>query len=310
MIITVTMNPAIDKTVEIGEFVHGGLNRIQKVVLDAGGKGINVSKTIKALGGDSIATGFLGGNTGKNLQQMITDLELTADFVKIEEETRTNTKVLEMNGCVTELNESGPCISEGEKALLLEKLMKYAKKDTFVVLSGSVPKGIEKDMYQVITEKMHEKGAKVFVDADGELFSRALMAKPDIVKPNQMELELYFGKKFSNKEELLSAAKDILELGIEIVIISMGAEGAYFLSKEKAVYCPGIAVEAHSTVGAGDAMVAAFTYGMSIHKDFEECAKLAVAVSAGAVTTVGTKAPQKELVLELMKKVKTEYLWL
>lgn len=306
MIVTVTMNPAIDKTVEVETFVHGGLNRVKHIIVDAGGKGINVSKTIKALGGDSIATGFIGGTNGIAFANMLESDNVSAKFVQVGGETRINTKIAEVDGTVTELNEAGPEISEEEQKELEEQLMQYAMEGTWFVLSGSVPAGISKTIYGDIIQKLHEKGAKVFLDADGELFTQALAAKPDVIKPNRVELEKYIGADHSlTEEELLSVGKDLLEQGIETVIISLGHEGALFLTKEQSLKCPALSVPVHSTVGAGDALVAAFTYGMDKGEDFESCAKLGIATSAGAVSTDGTKPPTRQMVEELLQHVRT-----
>ncbi|MBO5486269.1 MAG: 1-phosphofructokinase, partial [Eubacterium sp.] len=139
MIVTVTMNPAIDKTVDIERLEYGGLNRISHVEMDAGGKGINVSKTIHELGGESIVTGFIAGNTGKIIQNVMDEWQIKSDFVEVEGETRTNTKVYESTGSLTELNEPGPEIKEADLQQLLKKLEGYAKEDTLFVLAGSVP---------------------------------------------------------------------------------------------------------------------------------------------------------------------------
>lgn len=305
MIVTVTMNPAIDKTVDIEGFVHGGLNRVKHIIMDAGGKGINVSKTIKALGGDSIATGFLGGNNGNAIVNMLASDEVNAEFVTVAGETRINTKIAEADGTVTELNEAGPQVSENELKNLEEQLMQYAKEGTWFVLSGSVPTGVSKTVYGDIIQKVHEKGAKVFLDADGELFTQSLAAKPDVIKPNRVELEKYIGADHSlTEEELLKVGKNLLDMGIGTVIISLGHEGALFLTKEQSLKCPAISVEVHSTVGAGDALVAAFTYAMDKGEDFESCAKLGIATSAGAVSTEGTKPPTRQKVDELIRLVK------
>ena len=174
MIVTVTMNPAIDKTVDITRLEKGDLNRIKRVEMDAGGKGVNVSKTIRALGGDSIATGFIGGNSGIIIKNVLSELGITTDFVMVEGETRTNLKVVEEKGDVTELNEPGPQVSAGQLEELICRLEGYAAKDTLFVLAGSIPAGVPKDVYRKITERVHEKGAKVLLDADGELFSEPL----------------------------------------------------------------------------------------------------------------------------------------
>ncbi len=160
MIVTVTMNPAIDKTVDIGKFEHGGLNRIKNVEIDAGGKGINVSKTIKELGGETIATGFIGGTTGQLIENVLNEMGIKNDFVKIESPTRTNTKLVEEGGIVTELNEPGPVITEEAMEELLTKLEGYASEETLFVLAGSVPASVDKGIYGKISDAVHKKGAK------------------------------------------------------------------------------------------------------------------------------------------------------
>ncbi len=304
MIITVTMNPAIDKTVDLGHMVHGGLNRVSNVIMDAGGKGINVSKTIKELGGETVATGFIGGVGGILIKKVLEEQNITSDFVEIKSDTRTNLKVVEEDGNVTEFNEPGPLVTDEELQQLIDKLMGYANQDALFVLAGSIPNGISKSIYQSLTFKLREKGAKVFVDADGELFVHALEASPDIIKPNRHELEEYFHKDYRVDEaELVLMSQELFNKGIGMIAVSLGQMGALFLTKDKVLRCPGLKVEAHSTVGAGDAMVAALSYGLDKGLSMEECAKLSVATSAGAVTTRGTKPPKKEYVEELLKKV-------
>lgn len=309
MIITVTMNPAIDKTVEIDSLVEGGLNRIKKVEYDAGGKGINVSKTIRELGGHSIATGFLGGNNGKTIASVLKDKGIDSDFIWVDGETRTNTKVFEENGALTELNEPGPVITEEQIRALMEKLLGYAGIDTLFVLSGSIPAGVPKDTYARIIREVHKKGSKVLLDADGELFRLGVEAAPDMIKPNRVELEEYAGMDYrASGEELLKIAEKFREKGIGTIAVSMGKSGAMFLLEDTAAKCPALNVKAHSTVGAGDAMVAGLAYAWDEKLPADEKIRLCIAVSAGAVTTIGTKPPAKELVEELKKQVTVEYI--
>lgn len=304
MIITVTMNPAIDKTVEVQKLNPGNLNRIKKVEFDAGGKGINVSKTIGELGGESIAVGFLGGNAGAIIEKVLKEKNIKTDFIWVEGETRTNTKVLEENGMVTELNEPGPTVSNKQIEELLHKLDGYAGEDRLFVLSGSIPNGVDKNIYQRIIHLVHQKKAKVLLDADGELFRQSLEAIPDMIKPNRAELEEYAGIDYrATEENLLKIARELLEKGMETVAVSMGKKGAMFLKEDYQVMCPGLSVKAHSTVGAGDAMVAAMAYAWDKGLSNEETVRTCIAASAGAVTTVGTKPPSKELVEHLKTEV-------
>lgn len=309
MIITVTMNPAIDKTVEIEQLVPNGLNRIQKVEYDAGGKGINVSKTIHELGGESLAMGFLGGNAGKTIENVLTSWNIQHDFIWVEGETRTNTKVFEKSGGVTELNEPGPVINEAQVEELIQKICEHTDNETLVVLAGSIPAGVDKNIYAAITESVHEKGGSVLMDADGELFRNALKASPDIIKPNQVELKEYIGADYRlSMGELKALAEKFQNNGIKTVAISMGKGGAMIVRDKFVARCPALSVKAHSTVGAGDAMVAALAYSWDKKLGDEETVRLCMATSAGAVTTVGTKPPARAVVDELIPQVEMEIL--
>lgn len=304
MIITVTMNPAIDKTVEIAKLLPGGLNRIKAVELDAGGKGINVSKTIRELGGESIATGFLGGSAGKTIEEVLDRQGIRHDFVWIEGETRTNTKIAEEDGNVTELNEPGPEIDEEKIEKLIDKLKRYADAGSLFIFSGSIPKGVDRQIYAHMIRMVHERGAEVLLDADGELFRNGLLERPEMVKPNRVELEEYAGLDHkASGEELMELAKELQEKGVRSVAVSMGEEGALFVLEDYRAVSPALPVKVHSTVGAGDAMVAALAYAWEQKMDHEKTVRLCMAASAGAVTTAGTKPPEGKLVKEWMDQV-------
>ncbi|MFI3208644.1 MAG: 1-phosphofructokinase [Eubacteriales bacterium] len=309
MIVTVTMNPAIDKTIDVESLQVGKLNRIKRVEQDAGGKGINVSKTIQSLGGASIATGFAGGNAGRMIENVLKDLGIKTDFVQVEGETRTNTKVIDANSELTELNEPGVVITEEQLTELVQKLEGYANPETLFVIAGSMPAGVPKSTYAELIKKLHDKDAKVLLDADGELFRLGIEAGPDMIKPNRDELAEYAGiEGKASDEELLGIARTFEEKGITTVAISMGSEGAMMIQGENKVKCPVLKIKAHSAVGAGDAMVAAMAFAWEEKLAFEDTVKLCLATSAGAVTTIGTKPPSIEVVEELKKQVVIETL--
>lgn len=304
MIITVTMNPAIDKTVEIPKFIYNGLNRIQRVEYDAGGKGINVSKTICELGGESIATGFIAGNGGRTILNVLHGRGIRCDFVEVEGETRTNTKVIEPDGTLTELNEPGPQITETDMQRLKEKLLGFASPENVFVFAGSIPAGVPKNIYGELITLVKKQGAKVLLDADGEAFREAVEAGPDYIKPNQVELAEYCGLgEDAGCASLIEAAGKLQNKGVGNIVISMGKQGAMFLLDGYKAKCPGLKVKAHSAVGAGDAMVAALSYAQDKGLSKEETVRLCMAVSAGAVTTIGTKPPSRDVVEELIQKV-------
>ncbi len=308
MIVTVTMNPAIDKTMTLPVFVKGGLNRIQTVEADIGGKGINVSKTIRALGGFSAALGLAGGRNGETIEKTLQKMGIRTEFIPLNAETRYNIKIIEKDGCVTELNEPGPEVSKGQIEALLRLMDAYAGWETIFVLSGSIPGGISPDIYAHMIERVHAKGASVLLDADGEAFRLALEAKPDIIKPNRMELETLYGIYSTDQAALRVMGERLLEKGIARAIISLGKEGALFLEKGKALYAKALPVNALSTVGAGDAMAAAIAYAWERNLPMEQYAALAMAASAGAVMTEGTKPPSREMVDILLEQVTLELL--
>lgn len=308
MIITVTLNPAIDKTAAITKKVKaGGLNRLAHTVQDAGGKGINVSKTIHALGGHSVAVGFLGRTGSERILECLEKEEIEQDFILVDGETRTNLKIMDMDGELTEFNEAGPDITDEQVKALLQKLEAYACAENVFVFAGNVPKGVDVSIYQTMIKVVKQKGARAFLDADGELFRNGIQECPYMIKPNEVEAAQYFGQKEKpTMEQLITYGKKFLDMGIEQIMISMGKEGALFFRESKTILCKPLNVLVCSTVGAGDAMVAAAAYAMEQGLCFEETIRLAMAASAGAVMTEGTKPPSLELVQKLKGQVVLE----
>lgn len=304
MIITVTFNPAIDKTAEV-DCVHvGGLNRLKNVRMDAGGKGVNVSKTIQALGGTSLCTGFLAGSSGDYIQSTLNQMHIDNDFVWVEGSTRTNLKVLDEAMELTELNEAGPEIGRAQIDKLINKITSMCNEDTLVVLSGNVSASVDTSIYYEMIQKVKEKKGSVILDADGALFAQGIKAHPMIVKPNKYELALYFGIEGSfTNAQIIEKAKTLLNEDTKLVVVSMGSEGSMFINREGVWQASALRIEAHSSVGAGDAMVAAIAYATKEGCSLEDLIRLSVATSAGAVMTKGTNPASKQIVEDLMKQV-------
>ena len=193
MIVTLTMNPAVDKTVYIDWLRTGQLNRISRKALDAGGKGINAARMLRVLGCECIAAGIAGGSAGRFIEDTLENEGIRTDFLHIEEETRTNEKIIEENGTMTELNEPGPLLTPEILGRCQEKLSAYAGPDTVFVISGSIPQGVSPDYYAHLIRLLKRKGSRVILDADGELLRLGIEAQPDAVKPNLQELSSYFG---------------------------------------------------------------------------------------------------------------------
>lgn len=305
MILTLTMNPAVDKTAEVDTLKVGELNRLNNVMMDAGGKGINVSKTIAQLNGNSIAHGVIAGNSGAFIEEELNRLGIAHDFMKIAGNTRTNLKVLDQDRVLTELNENGPSPSEEELQQLSDHILSSLHSDDILVISGSVPSKVNKDFYYHLILAAKKRQAKVILDADGALFKEGIKAVPHVIKPNRFELCQYFEvEETIDDQGIVALAQRFLAQGVALVAVSMGSDGALFVSKDRAIRVEALNIKAHSSVGAGDAMVAAMAYSFHQGYSLEKLVTLAVATSAGAVMTQGTKPPTKELVESLEKQVK------
>jgi len=309
MIITVTLNPAIDKTIEIDEFKIGNVNRIASTRVDVGGKGINVSKVIKELQNKSLALGFLGGSSGNQIKKYLDDSNIKNDFLSINGETRTNLKIYDkVNNTHTDINENGPSVTLSDITNIKEKIMEYCDEKSLVVLSGSVPTGANSCIYGELIKDIKEKGGKVILDADGDMLMQGMKSGPYLVKPNIDELEKAFGISIDNENKIIETSKKILEYGVKHVVISLGGEGSMFISHDKIAKVAGLKVEVKSTVGAGDSMVAAMAVAIENNYDFEETIKLACATSTANVMTEGTQTGKFEDIEKLKKQISIKYL--
>lgn len=305
MIYTVTLNPAIDKTVVIENFCAGSVNRVVSQREDAGGKGINVSKCLKNLGAETVAVTILAGQTGKRLNAMLKDLKIHMLRIHTEGENRTNLKIIDpVKGENTDINEPGPRIDMEILEQLRKKLSHSVGTGDIVVLSGSLPAGVDKGLYGAWTTCFQSLGACVYLDADGEAMLKGMAAVPYMIKPNNEELAALVGKPSLSQEEMIAEGKRLLDTGIKEIVISLGGDGALFVNADGCFLAEGLKVPVKSTVGAGDAMVAAMAYAQAKKLSREEKIKLAVAMGAASVMQSGTQSPEAQLVWELEKQVK------
>ena len=304
MIITVTLNPAIDKTVTIPNFTAGEVNRIETLRSDVGGKGINVSKCLKELGCGSTAAAFWGGDAGRSGEAQLQQSGVESLPVFIEGTTRTNMKIIDPEQSKnTDINEPGPQIKPEELEQLIQKLDEKLTQGDILVLAGSIPTGIGSNIYQELTTRYKEKGVKIFVDADGISFAKALEAVPYLIKPNIDELSRFAGEKITDIRGILKTVKPLLQSGIQKIVVSMGGQGAVFIQKGRIFIASGIQVPVLSTVGAGDSMVAALAYGEEKGLAETQTYKLAMAMGAASVMCSGTQAPKASSVESLYHMV-------
>lgn len=309
MITTVTLNPALDRTIEVGNFAIGTVNRVSAARLDAGGKGINVSKMIKTLGGGSRALGILSGRSGEYIREYLDRSGIENDFVFTDGETRTNIKIVDsLEHTNTDINEPGPYVPEGKLGELEKKIFGRMDEDTLLVLSGSIPRGVPKDIYRRWTEKAGKSEARVILDCDGELLREGIKGVPYLVKPNIDEMETLLGRSISSLDDMLSSATEIMRLGVAVVVLSLGGDGALFVKDGAAIKAKGIPVEVKSTVGAGDSMVAALAYALESGMDFADAAALSVAAGTAKVTTSGTQPPELSSIIAIKNRVELEFI--
>lgn len=307
MVYTVTLNPAVDKTVEIPGFEAGSVNRIQSLRIDAGGKGINVSKCLQSLGVQSTVCAILGGSSGRKILSLVEDMGLTVLSTSVSGETRTNLKIVDvMKQSNTDINEPGPEVAKEIFDELRREITRRIVPGDVVILSGSLPKGADAGLYREWIEHFGSMGAKVLLDADGEPMRSGVQALPYMIKPNDLELSRLVGRELATEDDLIAAGKQLQNTGIREVLISRGEKGALYLTQEGIFRADGVKVSVLSTVGAGDSMVAAVAYGFEKKMCARERLQLAVAMGSASVTCSGTQAPPAELVWNLFHNVRVQ----
>lgn len=304
MIITVTLNPALDKTAQVPRLALDTVNRITTLRTDPGGKGINVSKTIAAFGGDSIAMGLLGGGSGRAILTALEEMGLDCRFVTIPGETRTNLKLIDpVQHTHTDINEPGAPVSREHLTKLLEQLCNTIQPGDLVVLSGSLPVGAPIDTYRTWIEVCHQAGAQVFLDADGVALQEGWKGGPWLIKPNSDELSHLVGRPLTTLAHIAQAAEQLLSARTRHVVVSLGSQGALFVEEGWRLLADPLPVDVKSTVGAGDSMVAALALAHQKHLSPEETIRMSMAAGAAAVTCSGTQAASWEDVQRLMPMV-------
>lgn len=310
MIYTVTLNPALDKTVEVPDFTLNAVNRTVSVRRDPGGKGLNVSKVIRALGGESRAFCILGGAAGGFIRSAAEGLGVPVTAFSGPGETRTNTKIVDRaRHTNTDLNETGLPVPPETLRALRDALLAAALPGDTAVLAGSLPPGTAPALYRDWTSALKKQGVRVFLDTDGEPLRTGAAAAPYAVKPNRDELARLCGRPLPTLEDVAAEAARLCESGIEMALISLGGDGALLAMRSGGVlYTPGLTVPVASTVGAGDAMTAAFALALADGQPPAGALKQAAAVSAAAVMTEGTQAPAPGQVQPLLRQVQVKKL--
>ena len=300
MIYTVTFNPSLDYIVSVNDFQLGLTNRTDSELILPGGKGINVSTILMNLGIDSTAFGFAAGFTGEEIIREVEAMGIRSDFIKIDSGiSRINLKLKNIDG--TEINGSGPEISEEKIEELLRKLDILGEGD-ILVLAGSIPASVPADMYSTIMERLQHKNVTFIVDATKDLLINVLKYKPFLIKPNNHELGELFDVKLTTREEVIPYGKKLQKQGARNVLISMAGEGAVLVAEDGSVYeAPAPKGTLVNAVGAGDSMVAGFTAGWIEKKDYRHA--FYMGVSAGSASAFSEYLATKEEIMDLYEKV-------
>ena len=300
MINTITLNPSLDYIVKVDSFKVDSLNRIEEERIYAGGKGINVSIVLKNLGVENTALGYVAGFTGDEILRQIENHGVNCDFVKLKKGfSRINVK-LKSDG-ETEINGSGPEITEEDLKILYKKLSDLTKGD-YLILSGSIPTSVPDDIYENIMNSLLSSGVEFIVDATKELLLKVLKYKPFLIKPNHHELAEMFNVELKNDEDIIKYGKKLQEMGAKNVLISMAGDGAILLPENgeaiKREVPKGIL---KNSVGAGDSMVAGFLCGYLKNKDIDEAFKMGIAT--GSASAFSEELATEDEVYKLLKQI-------
>ena len=279
-ILTLTLNPALDLTVRLAHLEPGEVNRSQTLLTHAAGKGVNVAQVLADLGHELTVGGFLGDGNPQAFEALIAQRGFTDAFIRVPGETRSNIKIAEQDGRVTDINAPGPQVTEQAKSALLEKLAQIAPDFNAVVVAGSLPRGVSPQWFQGLLEQLKRCGLKIALDTSGEALRAGLKAGPWLVKPNAEELADALG----NAPDAIS---QLHQQGVEHVVVSDGAAGVSWYSPGASLHATPPKVAVASTVGAGDSLLAGMLHGLLTGDTPEQTLRRATAIAALAVTQIG-----------------------
>ncbi len=309
MIATLTLNPAVDRAVYLKNLKVDAVNRADGSVTHAGGKGINVSRALTALGVPTRAFGLAGGRTGEQLRGLLSDEGIVHTLTETAAETRVNLKLNDTAaGRFTDINEAGGPVTEDELAALMDGLLGALSAGDVLVLSGSVPRGISSEVYRELILRCRGLGVRCLLDCDGEALRAGVRAAPMCIKPNREELEGLCGRRLPALSDIAEVCRELIAGGLGMVLVSLGGEGAVAVSADDALYAPALKVPVNSTVGAGDTFLAGFLASLHHGEPMERGLVRAVAASAAKVQLSGTAMPDRAAMERLIPEVRVSRL--
>ena len=291
MIVTVTMNAAIDRTLTVPNFQRGQRHRASQGLMLAGGKGINVARALKRLGVPVVATGLAGGRTGTRIVEDLTGEGILNDFVRIADESRTSTAVVDpTGGSYTEINEWGPHVEPDELAMLLDKVDYLSRGADFVVFAGSLPRDVEDEFYAEAIRDLNRRQVRAVLDSEGQPLRLGAEAEPYLVSPNQTEAEGLVGQELNDQEDFMMALDRIADLGARNVLITSetGCFGLFREERRRLLFrAEAPRVEPISAVGSGDVLLAGFLAARVAEQPLENALRQAVATGAASTVELG-----------------------
>lgn len=303
-IATVTLNPALDQTVQVDHFHPNTVNYAQAMQFDAGGKGINVASFLADAGLTSTVTGFLGQDNASIFEQFFAQKQLDDQLIRIPGSTRIGVKIVdEARQQTTDINMPGLPPPPEAVDTLFETIDRLTASCDWFVLSGTLPPGIPATIYATLIAQLKKHGKQVVLDTSRDALREGVLAGPTIVKPNVDELQQLTGQSLTGEVALEQAARQLLNNGIQLVVISMGERGALFVDPTVTLVAVPPAVSVKSTVGAGDAMIAGLITGKVRELNLSDCARLATAFSLGAITSAGHNLPAPETIQAYFQQV-------
>ncbi len=307
-ILTLTLNPALDVTVQLDQLRPGEVNRTRGLQRHAAGKGLNVAQVLADLGHKVTVAGFLGAANAAPFEALIARRGFVDAFVRVPGESRSNVKLAEDDGRITDLNGPGPEVDEGARDALLAELEEWLPGHQAVVVAGSLPRGVEPAWFGALLKRIAAHGIPLVVDSSGPALAAALAARPWLIKPNDEELGQLAGVAANDLPGLLRAAQQLREQGVGQVLLSRGAEGACWLGDGLALQARPPRVEVRSTVGAGDSLLAGALHGLLEGWPAERTLRQASAIAAQAVTQIGFGIHDREQLARLTQGVQIERL--
>jgi 1-phosphofructokinase family hexose kinase len=295
LIVTLTPNPVLDRTLTVPHIEFDDVLRATSTRLDWGGKGFNVSRALQALGTESVAMAFAGGGAGQMLQQGLHALGIATDFVAIAGETRTNVVFVDQaTGRHIKVNEAGPTIAGQEQDELLQRIRRRVQPGDLWVLAGSLPPGLPATFYEEVIDLLHKRGARAFLDTSGEPLRLSCAAQPALVKPNAAEAQELTGQVIDSPVDAARAAGHFLRQGIEIVALSMGAQGLVLASASQALWAKPPVVPVTNPTGAGDSLLAGVVWALQQGLPLADVARWGVATGTASAmregVSVGSRA--------------------